>query len=168
MSDQYGQGSAGQPPYDQPAAGQPPYGQPAQPQYASQEQPPYPQQAQQPYAPTPVVQPQYAQGQYAQNPYGAAYVQQTTVIVGPPRTNTLSIVAFISVWFVSLLGLILGHVALSQIKRSGEGGHGLALAAVIIGYVALGLTVLIVVGYIVFVLVLLGTVASVGSATYTS
>jgi hypothetical protein len=33
------------------------------------------------------------------------------------------------------LGIILGHVARSQIKRTGEGGRGLATAALIIGWV---------------------------------
>lgn len=63
------------------------------------------------------------------------------------KTNTLAIVALISVFFVNLLGIILGHIALNQIKTTGEGGRGLALAAVIIGYasVVIGIIVLIVV-----------------------
>lgn len=61
------------------------------------------------------------------------------------RTNTLAIVAFVGSFFVSLLGIIAGHIALRQIKRSGEKGHGFALAGTIIGYVALVLTALAVV-----------------------
>lgn len=63
------------------------------------------------------------------------------------KTNTLAIVALISVFFINLLGIILGHIALNQIKTTGEGGRGLALAAVIIGYasVVIGIIVLIVV-----------------------
>lgn len=60
------------------------------------------------------------------------------------RTNTLAIVALISSFFISLLGIILGHIALSQIKKSGEKGRGLALAGTIIGYVFTGLAILIV------------------------
>ncbi|WP_247048788.1 DUF4190 domain-containing protein [Arthrobacter rhizosphaerae] len=69
------------------------------------------------------------------------------------KTNTLAIAALISVFFISLLGIILGHIALNQIKTTGEGGRGLALAAVIIGYVS------VVIGIIV-VFVLLGTAAA--------
>jgi uncharacterized protein YdbL (DUF1318 family) len=61
------------------------------------------------------------------------------------RTNTLAIVAFIGSFFVSLLGIIAGHIALRQIKRSGEKGHGFALAGTIIGYVSLVLTAILVV-----------------------
>ncbi len=38
--------------------------------------------------------------------------------------------------------MICGHIALSQIKRTGEGGRGLTLAGVIIGCVGLGPAVL--------------------------
>jgi hypothetical protein len=62
------------------------------------------------------------------------------------RFNTLAILAFVLVWPTVIVGIILGHIALSQIKRTGERGHGLALAAVIIGWVgiALGIVALII------------------------
>lgn len=80
---------------------------------------------------TPQYQPQY-QG-YAQAPV-------------PAKTNTLAIAALISSFFISLLGVILGHIALNQIKTTGEGGRGLAIAALIIGYVSMALAVIIIVG----------------------
>jgi hypothetical protein len=52
----------------------------------------------------------------------------------PTTTNTLAIVSFVGSFFVSLVGIICGHIALVQIKRSGEKGRGFALAGVIIGY----------------------------------
>ncbi len=55
------------------------------------------------------------------------------------RWNVLAIVAFVTVWFTVILGLIFGHIALSQIKKTGEKGRGLALAAVIIGWIAVAL-----------------------------
>ena len=58
------------------------------------------------------------------------------------KTNTLALVAFIGSFFVSLVGIIVGHIALSQIKRTGEKGHGFALAGTIIGYVMFVLTAL--------------------------
>ncbi|WP_434317635.1 DUF4190 domain-containing protein [Leifsonia sp. P73] len=79
-----------------------------------------------------------------------------------PGYNTMSIVAFILAFFVSIVGIILGFVALSQIKRTGEQGRGLALAAVIIGFVEVAI------GLLVFILVLigLGIAASNGYKTY--
>jgi len=57
------------------------------------------------------------------------------------RTNVLAIVALVAAFVVPLVGIICGHIALSQIKRTGERGHGLALAGTVLGYVfvALGL-----------------------------
>jgi hypothetical protein len=37
----------------------------------------------------------------------------------------------------SLLGVIFGHVALNQIKQRGESGRGLAIAGIVLGYLAL-------------------------------
>lgn len=55
----------------------------------------------------------------------------------------MAIVGFILAFFVSIVGVILGFVALSQIKRTGEQGRGLALAAVIIGLVEIVLGIII-------------------------
>jgi len=51
------------------------------------------------------------------------------------KTNTLAIVALISAFIVPLAGIITGHIALSQIKKTGQAGHGLALAGTVLGYV---------------------------------
>lgn len=77
--------------------------------------------------------PPQQQPQYAQQPYAPAQ----------PGWNTMAIVAFIASFFISILGIILGFVALSQIKRTGEQGRGLALAAVIIGFVALAIGIIV-------------------------
>lgn len=76
--------------------------------------------------------------------------QQPQYAAAPPAQpgyNTLAIVGFILAFFVSLVGAILGFVALSQIKRTGEQGRGLAIAAIIIGLVeiVLGIVVAIIV-----------------------
>ncbi len=79
-----------------------------------------------------------------------AYETAPPAPVGPPaapKTNTLAIVAFIASFFVSLAGIICGHIALSQIKKRGEGGRGFAIAGLIIGYFSfvVGIITLIVV-----------------------
>lgn len=53
----------------------------------------------------------------------------------------------------SIVGLILGFVAMNQIKQSGEEGRGMALAGVIIGGAVLALTVIGVIVYFVFIAV---------------
>ena len=114
----------GQAPAAPVAGGQPPVP-PAAPTYGAPavgaQQPAY---AQQPGAPVPPAPPAGP---------GAAYGQQAPG--APKKTNVLAIVAFISAFFVSLLAIILGHISLSQIKKTGEGGRGLALAGTILGYV---------------------------------
>jgi hypothetical protein len=61
------------------------------------------------------------------------------------RTNPLSVASFFLSFFICLLGIVMGHIALKQIKRTGEGGRGLAIAGLVIGYtiLVLGLIVLI-------------------------
>lgn len=63
-----------------------------------------------------------------------AYLTSPQYTPGPPPTNAAAVIGFIGVFFISLLGIILGHVALSQIKRRGESGRGFAIAALILGY----------------------------------
>lgn len=56
--------------------------------------------------------------------------------------------------------IILGHIALSQIKKRGQAGRGLALAGVIIGYCLLGIGVLLAI----VIFVILGMVLAGGLA----
>jgi hypothetical protein len=68
------------------------------------------------------------------------------------KWNVLSIVAFVIVFFgFSVISIILGFVGLNQIKKTGERGRGLALAAIIIGFVSI---VLGIIAWIVFVSVI--------------
>jgi uncharacterized transporter YbjL len=90
---------------------------------------------------------------YAQPvPYGSVTAPgQPYAYYAQPPTNTLAIVALILAFFVSVAGVICGHIALSQIKRTGEQGHGLALAAVVVGYVITGLYILFIIAYIIII-----------------
>lgn len=90
---------------------------------------------------------------YGAAPYGSPnpYLQQPQ----QHRTNPLAIVAiccagggFLLQWVLPFFGLgmvagvVCGHIALSQISRTGEQGRGLALTGVIIGYVGIGIGLL--------------------------
>jgi len=71
---------------------------------------------------------------------------QQEVVETPPteKTNTFALVALVSSLFLWLAGIIFGHIALKQIKRTGERGRGMALAGLIIGYVGLASSVLLI------------------------
>jgi hypothetical protein len=49
----------------------------------------------------------------------------------------------------AVAAIITGHVALTQIKKSGESGRGLALAGTIVGYVTIGFWVLTSIGFLI-------------------
>jgi hypothetical protein len=61
--------------------------------------------------------------------------------------NTLAVVALIfGILGGTLLPIIFGHIALSQIARTGERGHGMALAGTILGYLStLGVIIILIV-----------------------
>ena len=52
---------------------------------------------------------------------------------------------FISIAGAVILGLVFGYIALAQIKRTGQQGRGLALAAVILGWIGLASTIVVLV-----------------------
>lgn len=58
------------------------------------------------------------------------------------RTNSMAITSLICAFLMPLLGVIFGHVARSQIRRTGEQGAGMALAGLIIGYLSLAASVI--------------------------
>ena len=68
-----------------------------------------------------------------------------------PGTNTMAVLSLVFAFFFSLAAVIMGHVALSQIKRTGEGGRGLAIAGLILGY--LGLVAWVIVAVLYFALI---------------
>ena len=56
-----------------------------------------------------------------------------TTPVAVRRTNTLAIVSLVAAFVASVVGVVLGVIALLQIRRSGESGRFLAIAAIIVG-----------------------------------
>jgi peptidyl-prolyl cis-trans isomerase B (cyclophilin B) len=53
------------------------------------------------------------------------------------RYNVLAIVGFILAFVFNIAGLVVSLIALSQVKKTGERGRGLALAGVIISIVSI-------------------------------
>lgn len=68
----------------------------------------------------------------------------------PRRTNSYAVAALVCAFLFAPLGIVFGHVSLSQIKRTGEDGRGLAVAGLVIGYVMTVLTVVVVVFSLLF------------------
>lgn len=130
------------PPPPAPEPGQQPsYGE----QLSSGERSSYGQQSAQPYP-----------GHQPLPPYGYA----------PPRpTNATAIVALVLGILTGIGGIIAGHIALSQIKRTGEGGRGMALAGLIIGYVFTSFWVFYILLVLVIVIGVGATAGTVGLAT---
>lgn len=52
-----------------------------------------------------------------------------------PRANSMAVAALILAFLFPFIGLVLGYIARSQIRRTGEGGGGLATAAIVIGWI---------------------------------
>ncbi|MBA2389723.1 MAG: DUF4190 domain-containing protein [Geodermatophilaceae bacterium] len=48
-------------------------------------------------------------------------------------------------WIGSILALVFGYVARSQIRRTGEGGNGMAIAGIVLGWVGIGFLVIVVI-----------------------
>jgi len=47
----------------------------------------------------------------------------------------MAVVALVGALVFAPLGIVFGHIALSQIRRSDEDGKGLAIAGLVIGYI---------------------------------
>ena len=70
-----------------------------------------------------------------------------------PRTNVLSIVSLVtSILGLAVVPIILGHISLGQIRRTGEQGRVMAIIGLVLGYLTL-LGYLIVIGITVAVFV---------------
>ena len=74
-----------------------------------------------------------------------------------PPTNTMAILSLVFAFVFAPVGLGLGIAARRQIRRTNEQGDGLALAAIIIGGIATGVFVLMIVVLVISWIVLLNT-----------
>ncbi|GAB2556089.1 DUF4190 domain-containing protein [Leucobacter ruminantium] len=78
-------------------------------------------------------------------------------------TNTFALLSIILAFIAPLAAIIFGHMGLSQIKRTGDAGRGIALTGTIIGYayfVAIGLFIIFYIGMLVMVFGTMGAAFS--------
>ena len=94
----------------------------------------------------------------------------TTSTISTSPLNTMALVGFIlsvsgvATGITIIPGIVLSHIGMSQIKRTGESGRGFALAGIIVGYCLLGLSVLA--GFFVLLFLVLIPLIAVGSLRY--
>lgn len=90
----------------------------------------------------------------AANPYGTPGYQQPMYTHPYPAypvsgsvgaTNVMAILALVFAFVLAPLGIIFGHVALSQLRTRGGEGHGLALAGVVLGYMFVAIWIIMLV-----------------------
>ncbi|MGC4804576.1 DUF4190 domain-containing protein [Micromonospora sp. DT233] len=106
--------------------------------------------------------------EYAAQPYPPqGYpIQGYPGYASPPRTNGMAIAALvlslvgIGSCITAPVGAILGHVASKQIRETGEGGAGMAQAAIIVGWILTGLMVLGIIFYVVMIVIAVGVSSS--------
>lgn len=68
----------------------------------------------------------------ASNPYN------TSPAVPNGKTNVLAIVALVTgILGMAIVPVVLGHISLNQIKRTGEGGKVLAIVGLVLGYLGI-------------------------------
>lgn len=116
--------------------------------------------ATQPQPQPPVLtQPQYQVPQLPPQIFNTQVVQATG-----PGTNGMSVASMVLGIVGILLGycmfavpcilaVILGHVALVQIKRTGQNGRGMAITGLVLGYIVLGVLAAIFLGTVLTTLV---------------
>ena len=116
--------------------------------------------------PAPQGQP-YQQDAYQQNPYQAPPAPNGGY-GAPAQRNSLALVALILgiagffTGIASIGAIVVGHISLSQIKKTGEEGRSMALWGTILGYVAVALGLILNVVVIIFA----AAAAEAGLSTY--
>ena len=131
-----------------------------------QQSPGYPGADQAPYSGQPAAQaqPTYQQtqnpAQYAQTGYPAATPSTATTL---DKTNTFALLAIILAFVSPIAGIVFGHMGLSQIKRNGDAGRGIALTGLIISYAYFVLLAIFIVLYIGMIAVMIGSIGAMSS-----
>jgi hypothetical protein len=77
------------------------------------------------------------------NPYGGSSAGSSE-----QRVNILAVLSLVLAFFISIGAVICGHIALSQIKRTGEKGRGLAIAGLVLGYLGIVAGILLFLGFL--------------------
>lgn len=122
--------------------------------------------------PTPPSYPQQPVYTQPTAPAAPSYAPQAPKPVLPTtlaHTNTFALVSIVLTFFQPIAGIVFGHIALSQIKRNGDAGRGLALTGLIIGYIYVAFIVFALIAYVsIFAMMFAAIGSSVGNFSYSS
>lgn len=107
-------------------------------------------------------------GQYAvpANAPGSPYAPAGGYVVPARPQNSLALVGMILslVGLVSgvtaIAGIICGHIARKQIRQTGEDGDGMALTALIVGYIVCGLMLAYLAFVVVYFIFIIGVIGA--------
>ena len=123
-----------------------------------------------PYSPASPTAPQqytpaYSSQPPAQQAPGQPYVGQPApakpqLATTMGETNTFAVLAFIFAFLSPLVGIILGHMALGQIKRTGDAGRGLGLTGLILSYAYFVFIALFFIVYIGIIVMMFGAMGA--------
>ena len=109
---------------------------------------------------------QFADGAPEQPGEPAATQSYQPAPVRPARPTTLAemnafaLIAIVLAFVQPLAGIVFGHMGLSQIKRNGDAGRGVALTALIIGYVMVAGLAIAVLSYFAFIIIMFATMGA--------
>jgi hypothetical protein len=133
-------------------------------------QPPGPPPAEPPSAPPQAQwqQPGWAQPSYGAQPQWGQQQWGAPPFTPPKKTNGLAIASLICglgwvvMWplafFTGIAAVITGHISRKQIRERDEGGAGLALAGVILGYISIVISILAAIGLVIVFLAVIPAV----------
>jgi hypothetical protein len=93
---------------------------------------------------------QYGVPPYGQPPMQAPYGQPYPGAYPQPGTNGMAIASMVLgilwvYWVGSVLALIFGYVARSQIRQRGQGGDGMAVAGIVLGWIGVATLIVFVI-----------------------
>ncbi|MGK0721258.1 DUF4190 domain-containing protein [Leucobacter sp. W1478] len=102
-------------------------------------------------------------GLLVQDEQQASY-QPEALRPAPPTTlahmNAYALIAIVLAFIQPIAGIVFGHMGMSQIKRNGDTGRGVALTALIIGYVMIAGAIIAVISYFAFIAIMLATMGA--------
>ncbi|GAA2189542.1 hypothetical protein GCM10009786_23060 [Leucobacter alluvii] len=102
----------------------------------------------------------YSSQAYGSQGYGSRSTAPIPTGTTLDKTNTFAFLSIIFAFLSPVAGIVFGHMGLSQIKRTGDSGRGIALTGLIISYAYFVLLALFIVVYIGFLFTIFAALGS--------
>ena len=96
----------------------------------------------------------------AREAYGTPPISGLSSVAPPgPGYNPLAIVALLLAFAIPPAAIVLGHVALGQIRRSGQKGRDVGIIALVLGYVLTAFVVIALLIWLAVIITVIGVIA---------